>query len=144
MPQTRSVSWPLLVHRITGMLLVASSRVSVRVAWKPFCPGSTTSINTRSGGDCFTLFIASSALSAVDTLKPFFDSMSLSNCRSVGESSTIRIFLIAMRCLSGIHVVVYGGDQPFLGEGLGEIAVGAGRPGAGTAPRYDGWCCCRR
>src|SRR2546425_11126590 len=135
MPHTRSVSWPLLVHRITGMVFVASSRVSVRVAWNPFWPGSTISISTRSGRDCFTLLIASSALSAVATLKPFFDSMSLRTWRSVGESSTIRIFLIAMACLSGsygsgLYVFVDRGDQPFLGEGLGEIAVGTGKAAA--------------
>src|SRR5881394_516810 len=124
MPQTLSVSWPLLVHRITGIVFVASSRVSARVAWKPFCPGRTTSISTRSGRDCFTLFIASSALSAVATLKPFFESMSLRNSRSVGESSTIRIFLMAMRCLSG-NVFADCGKEPFLGERLGQVAVGA-------------------
>src|SRR5438105_5700723 len=130
MPQTRSVSWPLLVHRMIGMFLVASSRVSVRVAWKPFCPGSTTSISTRSGRDCFTFTIASSALSAVATLKPFLDSSALRNSRSVAESSTISIFLMAMPCLSGdgrrFHVVGNSRDQPLFREGLGEVAVGAG------------------
>src|SRR5436190_7881635 len=129
MPQTLSVSWPLLVHRITGIVFVASSRVSARVAWKPFCPGRTTSISTRSGRDCFTLFIASSALSAVATLKPLFESMSLRNSRSVGESSTIRIFLMAMRCLSG-DVFADCGEKPFLGEGLGQVTVRAGEPAA--------------
>src|SRR5882672_2000761 len=124
MPHTLSVSCPLLVQRITGMLFVASSRASVRVAWKPFWPGSTTSISTRSGRDCWSFFIASSALSAVTTLKPLFNSMSLRNWRSVGESSTMRIFLMAMRCLSG-NVFADCGKEPFLGEGLGEVAVGA-------------------
>src|SRR6185436_251639 len=136
MPHTLSVSWPLLVHRITGMFLVASSRVSVRVAWKPFWPGSTTSISTRSGRACFTLLNASSALSAVETLKPFFDRRSVRNWRSVGESSTTRIFLIAIVCcLSGSHgsgfdVFVHRGDEPFLGEGLGKVAVRAGEAAA--------------
>src|SRR3954463_14753075 len=137
MPQTLSVSWPLLVHRITGMFLVASSRVSVRVAWKPFWPGSTTSISTKSGRDCFSLLKASSALSAVETLKPFLDSRSMRNWRSVGESSTTRIFLIVMCWLSGsdggrLDVFVDRRDQPFLGEGLGEIAIRAGETAART------------
>src|SRR5450756_1834259 len=100
MPQTLSVSCPLLVHRITGMSLVLSSLLSMRVAWKPFCPGITTSMSTRSGRSCLTFASASSALSAVDTLNPFLDSMSLRCWRSVGESSTTRILLIVMLHLS--------------------------------------------
>src|SRR5438067_11323109 len=135
MPHTLSVSWPLLVHRMTGMFFVASSRVRVRVAWKPFCPGRTTSMSTRSGRDCLTFVIASSALSAVATLKPFLDRRSVRNWRSVGESSTTRIVLIAIGCLSGrngrrLDVLGDRSDQPFLGEGLGEIAIRAGKPAA--------------
>src|SRR5690349_16640675 len=115
------------------MFFVASSRVSVRVAWKPFCPGSTTSISTRSGLDCFTFTMASSALSAVETLKPFFASSAFRNSRSVAESSTISTFLMAMRCLSGgFDVVRDRGDQPLLGEGLGQVAIGSGETPART------------
>src|SRR4051812_4048817 len=108
-----------------GIFFVLSSRVSARVAWKPFCPGSTTSISTRSGRDCFTITMASSALSAVATLKPFLESTALRNSRSVAESSTISTFLMVMRCLSGFDVFGDCRDEAPFGEGLGEIAVRA-------------------
>ena len=62
-----SVSAPLVVHMITGMCLVVSSRVIWRVAWYPFNPGMTTSIRITSGISVFALAIASSPLSAVTT-----------------------------------------------------------------------------
>jgi hypothetical protein len=49
MPQTRSVSIPLVLTMMTGIALVSESLLSARVAWKPFMPGRTTSISTRSG-----------------------------------------------------------------------------------------------
>src|SRR4029077_8018451 len=134
MPQALSVSCPLEVQMMTGMFLVASSFASVRVAWKPLWPGITTSIRTRSGRACFTLTSASSAFSAVATLKPFLVRMSLRYCRSVGESSTTRMFLMGMGWFFlvsvggrgyrvGFHVLADRFEQAFLGEGLGQIAV---------------------
>src|SRR3954469_21532644 len=128
MPQMRSVSAFLLVHTITGMCLVASSLVIARVAWKPFVPGITTSIRMRSGFSLFDLAIASSPFSAVTHWKPCLDSTSMKNWRSVGESSTIRLFLMGMGITSsGFHrrVRAYGLQQAVLGERLGQIFVGS-------------------
>src|SRR3989475_11415637 len=85
------------------MCLVASSRVMARVAWKPLVPGMTTSIRMRSGLSDFDLVIASSPFSAVTTWYPCLDSVSMKNCRSVGESSTIKIFFMAMAISSGTN-----------------------------------------
>src|SRR6266480_7608766 len=79
-----------------GIERVSGSRLIARVAWNPFKPGMTTSIRIRSGFSCFDLWIASSPLSLATTSKPAFVSMSFKTCRSVGESSTIRIFRMAM------------------------------------------------
>src|SRR5438105_3633783 len=79
-----------------GIDRVSGSRLMARVAWKPFSPGMTTSIRMRSGLRCFDLWIASSPLSLEKTSKPALVSMSFNTCRSVGESSTIRIFRMAM------------------------------------------------
>src|SRR6267154_148715 len=127
MPQTRSVSWFLLVTTITGMCLVASSRVMARVAWKPLVPGMTTSIRMRSGRSDFALLIASSPFSAVTTWYPCFDSVSMKNCRSVCESSTIKIFFMAMAISSGTNgrVCPYGFQKAILREGLGQIFIRA-------------------
>src|SRR5207249_3182244 len=139
MPHTLSVSCALLVQMMTGMCLVLSSRASMRVAWKPFWPGMTTSISTRSGRCCLTLASASSALSAVETLYPFFTSSSLRNWRSVAESSTMRMFLIGMTDglsmgsggkRSRLDVLVDRLDQPFLSKRLGQVAIGSGEPAA--------------
>ena len=67
MPQTLSVSWFLLVHMITGTADQRGSRVMVRVSWKPFCPGITTSIRIRSGVSSASRRRASSPFSAVRT-----------------------------------------------------------------------------
>src|SRR6266853_42634 len=127
MPQTRSVSWFLLVTTITGMCLVASSRVMARVAWKPLVPGMTTSIRIRSGFSDFALVIASSPFSAVTHWYPCLDSVSMKNCRSVGESSTIKIFLTAMAISSSANgrVRAYGFQKAVLREWLGQIFVRA-------------------
>ncbi|MNG35188.1 hypothetical protein D3C84_1218630 [compost metagenome] len=67
-----------------------------RVSWKPFWPGITTSMRITSGRSSCRRRIASSAFSAVLTLKPFFSSRSVKNINSVLESSTTRTFLIAI------------------------------------------------
>src|SRR3954447_9290833 len=128
MPQIRSVSAFLLVHTITGMCLVASSLVIARVAWKPFVPGMTTSIRMRSGFSVFDLVIASSPFSAVTHWKPCLDRTSMKNWRSVGESSTIRIFLMGIAFTSsGFHrrMGAYGLEQAVLGERLRQVFVGS-------------------
>src|SRR5258708_918891 len=127
MPQTRSVSWFLLVTTITGMCLVASSRVMARVAWKPLVPGMTTSIRMRSGFSDFDLVMASSPFSAVTTWYPCLDSVSMKNCRSVGESSTIKIFFTAMAISSGTNgrVRPNGFQETILRKWLGQIFVRA-------------------
>src|SRR6266849_1524525 len=127
MPQMRSVSWFLLVTTITGMCLVASSRVMARVAWKPLVPGMTTSIRMRSGFSDFDLVIASSPFSAVTTWYPCLDSVSMKNCLSVGESSTIKIFLTAMAISSGTNgrMRPYGFQKTILRKRLGQIFVRA-------------------
>src|SRR5438309_1387076 len=109
------------------MCLVASSRVMARVAWKPFVPGMTTSIRIRSGRSDFDLVIASSPFSAVTTWYPCLDRVSMKNCRSVGESSTIKIFFMAMAISSGTNgrVRPYGFQKTILREGLGQIFVRA-------------------
>src|SRR5437660_4240149 len=112
---------------MTGMCLVASSRVMARVAWKPLVPGMTTSIRMRSGRSDFDLVIASSPFSAVTTWYPCLDSVSMKNCRSVGESSTIKIVFMAMAISSGTNgrVRPYGFQKTILREGLGQIFVRA-------------------
>src|SRR6059036_1683585 len=124
-PQTRSVSWFLLVTTITGMCLVASSRVMARVAWKPLVPGMTTSIRMRAGLSDFDLVIASSPFSAVTTWYPCLDSVSMKNCRSVCESSTIKSFFMAMAISSGTNgrVRPYGFQKTILREWLGQVFV---------------------
>src|SRR6185437_508234 len=62
MPQTRSVSIDLVVIITTGTCCVFGSRVSVRVAWKPFIPGMMTSMMTRSGNSARTRSMPSSAV----------------------------------------------------------------------------------
>src|SRR5467141_3978058 len=130
MPQTLSVSWFLLVTTITGMCLVASSRVIARVAGKPLVPGMTTSIRMRSGFSDFDLVMASSPFSAVTTWYPCLDRVSMKNCRSVGESSTIKIFFTAMAISSGTNgrVRPYGFQKTVLGKWLGQIFVRAHHP----------------
>src|SRR5258706_5716076 len=133
MPHTLSVLWLFDEQMMTGTSLVASSRERVRVAWKPFCPGNTTSISTRSGLFCLTLTSASSALPTATTPKPFLVSMSHNSLLSVGESSTIKTFLICITAsfrqfdsrgdARGTGVAVHGLDERLFGEWLGEILI---------------------
>src|SRR6266852_5689210 len=85
----------------------------------------TTSIRMRSGFSDFDLMIASSPLSAVTHWYPCLDSVSMKNCRSVGESSTIKIFLTAMAISSGTNgrVRAYGFQKTILRKWLGQIFV---------------------
>src|SRR5439155_4647869 len=120
-----------------GIDRVSGSRLIARVAWKPLRPGITTSIRIRSGFSCFDLWIASSPLSLEKTSKPAFVSMSFNTCRSVGESSTIRIFRMAM--MSGFCAVARSSrrrarvrcdrlEQAFLRERLRQILVRSHHP----------------
>src|SRR5437867_9953229 len=87
----------------------------------------TTSIRMRSGFSDFDLMIASSPLSAVTHWYPCLDSVSMKNCRSVGESSTIKIFLTAMAISSGTNgrVRAYGFQKTILRKWLGQIFIRA-------------------
>src|SRR5262252_5603992 len=91
----------------------------------------TTSMRIRSGFSDFDLEIASSPLSAVTTWNPPFESVSMKNCRSVGESSTIRIFFTAMaKPPSGANgrVHAHSLQQAVFGKGLGEVLVRTHHP----------------
>src|SRR6476661_1111821 len=127
MPQTRSVSWFLLVHMMMGTSAYSGSRVIARVSWKPFWPGITTSIRIRSGFSSARRRNASSAFSAVFTAKPFFCSRSVMNISSVLESSTTSTFLIAIAKISyllrGRTELLHGLQQLVLGERLGEVVL---------------------
>src|SRR5713101_7638542 len=87
----------------------------------------TTSISMRSGFSDFDLMIASSPFSAVTHWYPCLDSVSMKNCRSVGESSTIKIFFTAMAISSGANgrVRAYGFQKTILRKWLGQIFVRA-------------------
>src|SRR5882672_4231525 len=86
----------------------------------------------RSGFSDFDLAIASSPLSAVTHWNPFLDRVSMKNCRSVGESSTIRIFFTAMADLLGAYrrVRAHSFQQAVLGERLGQVLVRTHHPAA--------------
>src|SRR5438552_17481585 len=98
-----------------------------RVAWKPLVPGMTTSIRMRSVLSDFDLVIASSPFSAVTTWYPCLDRVSMKNCRSVGESSTIKIFFMAMAISSGTsgRVLPHGFQKPLLREERRQLFVRA-------------------
>src|SRR5882762_1745288 len=87
----------------------------------------TTSIRMRSGFSDFDLMIASSPFSAVTTWYPCLDRVSMKNCRSVGESSTIKIFFTAMAISSSTNgrVRPYGFQKTVLRKWLGQIFVRA-------------------
>src|SRR6266481_8086875 len=87
----------------------------------------TTSMRMRSGFSDFDLVMASSPFSAVTTWYPCLDSVSMKNCRSVGESSTIKIFFMAMAISSGTNGRVRpdGFQKTILRKWLGQIFVRA-------------------
>ena len=101
MPQTRSVSMPLVLTITTGMCAVASSRDSARVAWKPFMPGRITSISTSCGRCSRAILMPSSAEPAAITSWPLRWSIAVNTAVSVGESSMIRMRAIALRLSPG-------------------------------------------
>src|SRR5215471_2947331 len=111
----------------------------------------TTSIRMRSGLTVLALTIASSPLSLATTSYPAFVSMSFKTCRSVGESSTIKIFLMLIvlcpslwlsaratpcsadaeaRLHRALHVRGDCFQQALLGERLGQILVRANHAAA--------------
>src|SRR5690606_21717369 len=122
MPQARSVSMLLVLTISTGILLVASSRVSARVAWKPLMPGSTTSISTRSGCCSRASVRPSSALLATRTSWPSRSSHWVKTARSVGESSISRIRAMLLPApRSGVDVGTDGAKQLFASERFGQV-----------------------
>src|SRR3546814_13071077 len=110
----------------TGMLPVAESRDSARVAWKPFMPGRITSISTRSGSSRLHNAMPSSALPEDITSWPLRSSNWVSTATSVGESSISR--MRAMLCLtprSGVDVLAHRVEQFFARDWLGDVLFGA-------------------
>src|SRR5690606_3726711 len=91
MPQTLSVSWSLVVTRITGMCFVLGSRVIERVAWKPLRFGITTSIRSRSGSSRLATSTPAAPSSAVSASWPRLSTMRRMPISCDGESSTIRM-----------------------------------------------------
>src|SRR3546814_5191278 len=127
MPQALSVSMPLVLTISTGMLPVAASRDSALVAWKPFMPGSTTSISTRSGSARWQTSMPSSALPEDSTSWPLRSSNWVSTAVSVGESSISRILAIGCPTpRSGVVDVLSDRVEEFLArEWLGDVLLGA-------------------
>src|SRR4051812_18612450 len=128
MPQTRSVSWFLLVHMMIGTSAKLGSRLIARVSWKPFWPGITTSIRIRSGFSSARRRKASSAPSAVFTANPFFCSRSVMNISSVLESSTtstLRMAIASLLYLCRLPELLHRLQQLVLGEWLGEVVLRA-------------------
>src|SRR5688572_30704678 len=117
---------PLVLTMSTGMVLVSASRDRARVAWKPFMPGSTTSIITRSGFSRLQVSMPSSALPEASTWWPLRSRSWVRTAVSVGESSIRRIRAIC--CLtprSGVYVRSDRVEQFFAGEWFGEVLLGA-------------------
>src|SRR5690606_13112199 len=124
MPQALSVSMPLVLTMSTGIALVWASRDSARVAWKPFMPGSTTSISTRSGSSRLQVSMPSSALAEASTSCPLRSSTWVRTAVSVGESSINRMRAMSVVPRSGLHVRADGVEEFFAREGLGDVLLG--------------------
>src|SRR5690606_13720164 len=110
----------------TGILPVAASRDSARVAWKPFIPGRMTSIRTRSGISRLHSAMPSSALPEDNTSCPLRSSNWVSTATSVGESSINR--MRAMSCptpRSGVYVLADRVEQFLAREWFGDVLLGA-------------------
>src|SRR5688572_20492651 len=117
---------PLVLTISTGIALVAASRDSARVAWKPFMPGRITSISTRSGISRLHTAMPSSASAEASTWCPLRSSNWVRTAVSVGESSISRI--LAMVCptpRSGVDVLANGVEKLFPGEWFGQVLLGA-------------------
>src|SRR3546814_12489193 len=131
MPQALSVSMPLVLTISTGMLPVAPSRDSARVAWKPFMPGNTTSISTRSGSSRLQTSMPSSALPEDSTPWPLRSSNWVRTAMSVRASSISRILAIGCPTpRSGVVVVLSDRVEDLLDR----VWLGAGPHRAHDAP----------
>src|SRR5690554_3053840 len=132
MPQARSVSMPLVLTMTTGMWLVSGSRDSARVAWKPFMPGRTTSMITRSGSSRLHIAMPSSALPDASTWWPLRSSNWDRTAVSVGESSINRIRAIGVPApRSGGDVLADGVEEFLARERFGDVLLGADDAAAG-------------
>src|SRR5690554_920763 len=126
MPQARSVSMPLVLTITTEMRPVSGSRDSARVAWKPFIPGSTTSMITRSGISRLHAVMPSSAFCDASTSWPLRSSSWVSTAVSVGESSINRIRAMDVPApRSGVDVLADGVEELLAREWLGDVLLGA-------------------
>src|SRR5690554_6906164 len=132
MPQARSVSIPLVLTITTGMWPVSGSRDSARVAWKPFMPGSTTSMITRYGSSRWRPAMPSSALPEASTWWPLRSSNWVNTAVSVGESSINRIRAMGVPApRSGGDVLADGVEEFLARERLGDVLLGADDTPAG-------------
>src|SRR5690606_25829122 len=121
-----SVSMLLVLTMTTGMLPVAASRDSARVAWNPFMPGRITSISTRSGNSRLHSSMPSSALPEASTSCPLRSSNWVSTAASVGESSISRILAMCLPApRSGVDVLADGVEEFLARERLGDVLLGA-------------------
>src|SRR5512134_1050530 len=88
----------------------------------------------RSGSSALALTMASSPFSAITTWKPFLASVSSMYWRSVGESSTTRIFLTGMSFSAALDAVqrvcADGLQQAVFGKGFGQVLVRPDHPAA--------------
>src|SRR5688500_17090338 len=123
---------PLVLTISTGIEVVTLSRDSARVAWKPFMPGSTTSMSTRSGSSRLQTSMPSSALVDASTWWPLRSSNWVSTAVSVGESSINRMRAIC--CLSprsGVDVLADRVEEFLAREWFGDVLLGADDAAAG-------------
>src|SRR5690606_9350391 len=126
MPQALSVSMPLVLTISTGMVVVAESRDSARVAWKPFMPGSTTSMRTRAGCSRRATSMPSSALPQASTSCPLRSRSCVRTAVSVGESSISRIFaMVYLPPRSGVYVRTDRVEEFLARERFGDVLLGA-------------------
>src|SRR5690554_6099537 len=123
---------PLVLTITTGIWPVSGSRDSARVAWKPFMPGSTTSMITRSGSSRLHTAMPSSALPEASTSWPLRSSSWVSTAVSVGESSINRIRAMGVPApRSGGDVLADGVEEFLARERLGDVLLGADDAPAG-------------
>src|SRR5690606_33142116 len=117
---------PLVLTITTGIPLVSLSRASVRVAWNPFMPGSTTSISTRSGRSRLQVSMPSSAVAEARTSCPLRSRICVSTAVSVGESSISRMRAMELPLpRSDVDVRADRVEQFLAREWLGDVLLGA-------------------
>src|SRR5690606_8115159 len=110
----------------TGMAAVVASRDSARVAWKPFMPGSTTSISTSAGSSRRATSMPSSALPQASTSCPLRSRSWVRTAVSVGESSISRIFaMVYLSPRSGVDVRADRVEEFLARERFGDVLLGA-------------------